>query len=165
MRTVERTGGRVVLMGVYDGPGGDGPDTFDPDSYTPAAAAAERFRHTLGEQMRAVRDLIALGLTVRGVKVRQPLASATVFTRNPYLYADPEWAKHLLDEWNVGRLVVRDIRCFTDARDRPDVVEFDRDLTPELVAEGEARQRERERIRAAVAAERAAKRQGIPAEG
>lgn len=109
---------------------------------------------SLHDRMRYVRETIARGKAVRGVKMRQPLASVTIITRQPFLLRLEEYRRHVIDELNVKRLLVIDIRRFTDDEAAADHIEFDRSMTPDLVAEGEARQAERERIREAQKAER-----------
>ncbi len=82
------------------------------------------------ETMAGVRQAVSLGLEARakaGIKIRQPLASVMVGTEIP-----PGYDELVTDELNVKKIIVK-----------PDLggrVELDLAITPELKAEGQARE-------------------------
>jgi isoleucyl-tRNA synthetase len=82
------------------------------------------------DQMRAVRELAAMGLAKRAeakIKVRQPLASMTVRVK-----LDKEFQKILADEVNVKKII-------SSPKAKEDVV-LDTAITPELREEGMLRE-------------------------
>ncbi len=104
-------------------------------------------RTPLADQVQYIMDLVVLGRKVRPVKMRQPLAEACVYCWNPYVVK--HWAKDVREELNVKSLTVVDWRdlCNKPRFSTPSEVVFDTNLTPELIAEGEQRQQEREKRR------------------
>ena len=106
--------------------------------YEPSEAfksfSKENIEVCICKQMDKVREIISRGLGKRGIKLRQPLASASIYTLNPYWFK--YWAKDFLDEWNVEHLNILDQRCFTSNYITPDPIEFDTKITPLLAEKG-----------------------------
>jgi isoleucyl-tRNA synthetase len=93
-------------------------------------AKAEAVDTRLEEQMQRVREFITAGLAIRkeqGIKVRQPLASATVPAAQP-LHGDLEAL--VLEELNVKKVIY----------DTAGTVQLDTHIGSELRAEGFARE-------------------------
>lgn len=86
--------------------------------------------------MNDVIKLVSIGNRNRKIKMRQPLANAKIFSYNPYLYSQKQINNILFEEWNIKSLDIFDIRCFTSKENKEEHVEFDINLTPQLIEEG-----------------------------
>lgn len=89
----------------------------------------------LVDQMKVVRKIVELGLAQRKekqIKVKQPLASIQVYTREQV--ADTRLHQLILDELNVKSV------SFHDAKDADVSVALDTSLTEDLIHEGQARE-------------------------
>lgn len=88
-------------------------------------------------EMANLRKVVELVLAKRAevaIKIRQPLSAVTIITSHPQ--PRPELMQVLQDEVNVKTVVWQT----NSAHDQSLVVELDTTLTPELLAEGEARE-------------------------
>ena len=130
------------------------------DDYSPSPAFVHYCNMNLMSQMDYLRNLVSLAQKNRKIKLRQPLASAKLIIRQPLIFTSKEFVKTFLEELNIKKMVVLDIRCFSKSPDNPterDFIGFDTNITPELLAEYEVAQAERDRIRANQQAEKLAK--------
>lgn len=82
---------------------------------------------------------------VNPIPTRQPFASATVITWNPYALRQPESFKAIREDLNVKSVVVLDMRGFSNV-EKPLHISFNEQLTPELIAERVAREQRRKEI-------------------
>ncbi len=87
----------------------------------------------LVDEMQAIRELITVGLAQRaeaGIKVRQPLASATI-THASALTDEPFFSQILTEELNL-----KTVSFQTEAAGEAMTIELDMTLTPQLKQEG-----------------------------
>lgn len=92
---------------------------------------------TLLFQMQHVRKIVELGLAARKeqqLKVKQPLAKITVYPGESEMKFDARLDQLILDELNVKAI------AYKESNEKETRVELDTMLTPELEAEGKARE-------------------------
>jgi len=91
------------------------------------------------EEMKLLREIVQLGHAARkslSIKVRQPLKSVTVFSKGEKISKDLEYL--LLEELNVKKIIWQKKDTGVETQNIASL-QFDTKITPELKAEGEAR--------------------------